>query len=419
LLVFIARGFRYCGPMRGELAPRGGTTALPARRPATVLGAACGTHFLHDGFSDVIYVLLPVWARAFDLSYAQAGLLRSAYSAGMATLQLPSSLLAERWGEGRLLAMATALTALGFLVAGMAGSFAALLVALLVAGSGSAPQHPLSSSLVSRVYDGGRRRAALGTYNFSGDVGKMAVPGAVALMASSFGWRDATRGYAFLGLAAAAAIWTILARLDAENAGGRPRGHDGGSGGWGIRDGAGFGALAAVHVIDNSTRTGFLTFLPFLLTAKGAGVGVVGGALMLVFAGGAVGKLACGALAGRVGVIRTVIITEVWTGVAVLALLGLPLGAALVVLPLLGIALNGTSSVLYGTVADLVDTPRRARGYAVFYTLGIAASAAAPALYGVLGDAAGLHVALAVVGAAVFLTLPLAGLLRSRIAGLR
>jgi MFS family permease len=381
-----------------------------------VLGAACGTHFLHDGFSDFIYVLLPVWAHAFDLSYAQAGLLRSVYSAGMATFQLPASLLAERWGEGRLLAAATALTSLGFIVAGTAGGFAALLLALLVAGSGSAPQHPLSSSLVSRLYDGGRRRAVLGTYNFSGDLGKVAVPGAVALMAGWIGWRDATHAYAVLGLVAAVAIWVVLAPLDAEAAGARDGRRAGGTAGWGIRDGAGFGALAAVQVIDNSTRSGFLTFLPFLLIAKGASVGMVGMALMLVFAGGAAGKLACGALAERVGVIRTVVITEIWTGVAVLALLGLPLGAALVLLPLLGIALNGTSSVLYGTVADLVDTNRRARGYAVFYTLGIAASAAAPVLYGVLSDAAGVPVALAVVGAAVFLTLPLAALLRSRIA---
>jgi MFS family permease len=382
-----------------------------------VLGTACGTHFLHDGFSDFIYVLLPVWAREFDLSYAQAGLLRSAYSGGMASLQLPASLLAERWGEGRLLALATALTALGFVVAGLAGGFAALLCALLLAGSGSAPQHPLSSSMVARAYEGGRRRAALGTYNFAGDLGKMAVPGAVALLAGWIGWREATQGYALVGLAGALVIWALLAPLDAPDARPRESPAAGTAAGWGIRDGAGFGALAAIHAIDNSTRTGFLTFLPFLLVAKGAGVGMVGLALMLVFAGGAAGKLACGALAERVGLIRTVVITEVWTGVAVLALLGLPPGAALVLLPLLGIALNGTSSVLYGTVADLVDTPRRARGYAVFYTVGIAASAAAPAAYGVLGDAVGVRGALAAVGAAVFLTLPLAAVLRARLAG--
>ena len=392
----------------------GAARARPGRRPATVLGMACGAHFIHDGFSDFIYVLLPVWAKEFGLSYAQAGLLRTAYSTGRAALQVPSSLLAERWGEARLLAVATALTAAGFLVAGTAGGFTALLVALLVAGSGSAAQHPLSSSLVARAYEEGGRRMALGTYNFAGDLGKTAVPAAVALVSGWIGWREATASYAILGLAAAAVLAVVLRGMDRES-GGAGGEHATRAAGWGIRDPAGFGALAAVHVIDNGTRTAFLTFLPFLLIAKGASVRMVGIALMLVFAGGAAGKLACGALAERIGVIRTVIITEVWTGVAILALLGAPLGVALALLPPLGIALNGTSSVLYGTVADLVDTGRRARGYAVFYTVGITASAAAPALYGVLSDATSVPVALATVGAMVFAAVPLAFVLRSRL----
>ena len=41
---------------------------------------------------------------------------------------------------------------------------------------------------------------------------------------------------------------------------------------------------------------GFLTFLPFLLRAKGADLPLVGVALTLIFAGGAAGKLVCGFL---------------------------------------------------------------------------------------------------------------------------
>jgi MFS family permease len=185
---------------------------------------------------------------------------------------------------------------------------------------------------------------------------------------------------------------------------------------WGIRDARGFQALAAIQVIDNSTRSGFLTFLPFLLIAKGSTVQAIGLALMLVFAGGAVGKFLCGALAERLGVIRTVIITEVATGGAILVLLALPLVPAYVLLPLLGVALNGTSSVLYGTVADLVTSDRRARGYGIFYTLGVGASALAPFVYGLVSDWGGVPLALGLVGSIVFLTLPLTLLLRRPLA---
>jgi MFS family permease len=378
------------------------------RRARAVLAVACGAHFIHDGFSDILYVLLPVWATEFGLTFAQVGLLKTLYTGGMATFQLPASLLAERRGEAWLLAAGTAVTALGFLLAGLTGGFVALLACLLLGGLGSGCQHPLSSALVARAYETGPRRTALGTYNFSGDLGKVAVPALIALTLPWLGWRRAVEGYAVVGLLAAGAILLLLGRLDAGHRPAVSRA-DGAleRAGSGIRDVRAFTAISAIHVIDNSTRTGFLTFLPFLLIAKGATVQSVGLALMLVFIGGAVGKFACGALADRVGVIRTVLVTEIVTGGGILLLLALPLGVCLVTLPVLGVALNGTSSVLYGSVADLVSSGRRARSYAIFYTLGIGASALAPFAYGLLSDWGGVRLTLTVVGIVVLLTLPL------------
>jgi MFS family permease len=377
-------------------------------RARAVLAVACGAHFIHDGFSDILYVLLPVWASEFGLSFAQVGLLKTLYTGGMATFQVPAGILAERRGEARLLAGGTAVTALGFLIAGLTGGFVALLACLVLAGIGSGCQHPLSSSLVARAYETGPRRTALGTYNFSGDLGKVAVPAAVALALPWLGWRGAVEAYAVVGLLAAAAIMVLLGRLGAGRKPAPGPADDAAhrAAHAGIRDRRAFTAISVIHVIDNSTRTGFLTFLPFLLIGKGATVQTVGLALMLVFIGGAVGKFACGALADRVGVIRTVVVTELATGAGILLLLGLPLGACLAALPLVGIALNGTSSVLYGSVADLVSSDRRARSYAVFYTLGIGASALSPLAYGLLSDWGGVRLTLTVVGIVVLLTLP-------------
>ena len=54
-----------------------------------------------------------------------------------------------------------------------------------------------------------------------------------------------------------------------------------------------FPVLLSIAVIDSATRMAFLTFLPFVLLAKGAGLPAIGLALTLVFAGGAAGKLVC------------------------------------------------------------------------------------------------------------------------------
>ena len=384
-------------------------------RARAVLASASSIHFLHDGFSDIIYVFLPLWAAEFGLSFWQVGIIRTIYTGGMALFQIPAGLLAERWGERRLLVAGTAVTALGFIAASWAGGFAALASILLIAGLGSGVQHPLSSSLISRAYETGPRRAALGTYNVSGDLGKVGASAVVALVAAAAGWRTAGAAYGLLGLVGAVALLVVLVRLEAGGAVRAP-GDETGALGWGIRDGRGFAALASVGMIDNATRTGFLTFLPFALMAKGSSVAGVGTALALLFAGGAAGKFVCGLVAERVGVIRTVILTELATAIGIVTLVATPLPIALIVLVPLGVALNGTSSVLYGTVADLVMAERRSRAYGLYYTLSMSASATAPALYGLVGDAVGVSATLTIISIAVLLTVPLCLVLRPAVA---
>jgi MFS transporter, FSR family, fosmidomycin resistance protein len=165
-------------------------------------------------------------------------------------------------------------------------------------------------------------------------------------------------------------------------------------------------------MLDSATRTGLLTFLPFVLARKGADAAVVGTALSLVFAGGAVGKFACGALATRIGILRTVAGTELGTASAILLVLILPLSVRLALMPVLGIMLNGTSSVLYGTVPELAPNGREARAFGFFYTVTIGADAIAPTLYGVVADAVGLSGTILLVTVVVLLILPLLAVLR-------
>jgi FSR family fosmidomycin resistance protein-like MFS transporter len=178
----------------------------------------------------------------------------------------------------------------------------------------------------------------------------------------------------------------------------------------------GFPLLLSVGVIDSATRMAFLTFLPFVLTAKGASVQTVGLSLTLVFAGGAAGKLVCAFIGARIGTIATVWLTETVTALGIVALLPLPFEAAMLLLPVVGVALNGTSSVLYGSVPDLVAPEKRTRAFGIFYTGTIGAGAVSPALYGLLGDAVGVPSALVAVAAIVLVTLPLTLMLRPALA---
>jgi MFS-type transporter involved in bile tolerance (Atg22 family) len=79
----------------------------------------------------------------------------------------------------------------------------------------------------------------------------------------------------------------------------------------------------------------------------------------------------------------------------------------------LGVALNGTSSVLCGTVADFVRDDRQSRSYGLFYTLGSAASALAPLIFGAVSDLASVPVALLAIAGLALLAVPTALLLAS------
>src|SRR5262249_17092474 len=109
------------------------------------LGVASGAHALHDGYTDLIWVALPIWQAEFSLSYAATGFLRTIFSGTMAVFQIPSAALAERIGGATVLALGTALAGLCYVLAGLSAGFVLLVAALLLGGLGAATQHPLAS----------------------------------------------------------------------------------------------------------------------------------------------------------------------------------------------------------------------------------------------------------------------------------
>ena len=385
-------------------------TMRPRAREKRTLATCCATHTLHDGLSDVSYVLLPLLAQSFGLSLAQVGLIRSAHRAAMAIFQIPAGLVAERFGARRLLALGTLVAGAAFVALGYVSGFWMILGALFLAGVGSAVQHPLCSAIISHAYPAEGRRAALGTYNFAGDVGKFAFGGIVSLaLLAGIAWQATVVGFGVVGILTAAAVLLLFvdSRAAREHAAPAPE-----TTGWGIRDRRGFAALCLIEVVDSSTRTGFLTFIAFLLIAKGLPGKWAAAAVPLVLVGGMAGKLACGLLAERLGIVRMIVITELATGGGILAALALPGTAAFVLLPLLGVVLQGTTSVLYATIGEFVAEARLPRAFGLFYTIGSVCGIAAPLGFGLVGDRFGVDAVIGTTGLMILLTIPVAMLLK-------
>jgi MFS family permease len=113
------------------------------------------------------------------------------------------------------------------------------------------------------------------------------------------------------------------------------------------------------------------------------------------------------------------VITECITGFGILILAILPFPHIYFFLPVLGIALNGTSSVLYGTVGDFVSSQRIARAFGLFYTFVIAASALAPPIMGWLSDTLGLDDSIRLMAWVALGTVPMAFILARQTAELK
>jgi MFS transporter, FSR family, fosmidomycin resistance protein len=64
-------------------------------RAQHILVLAGLAHALHDGYTDMIYVLLPVWQTQFALDYLALAVLRAVYVGVLAALQVPSAHLAR------------------------------------------------------------------------------------------------------------------------------------------------------------------------------------------------------------------------------------------------------------------------------------------------------------------------------------
>ena len=377
--------------------------------PRRTLLFASAMHIWNDLFFALLVPLLPTIKDDLGLSFAEIGLLRSVFSGASAILQIPVGYLAESVGEFWLLVLGNVWVSVGLIGMGLSSAFPLLLVVSFLGGLGGGAQHPLGSSMVSRAYDGGGRSTAVGTVNFAGDLGKMVAPLA-ALLAIPFGWRAAVWSVGLAGLVFMAA--SIPARRAVDIGRPKPSSQAAVVGGTAKSQMGGFVVLSLVGFLDSGTRGASLVFLPFIMDAKGLGAGEISALLVLLFAGGAAGKYVVGWLGERFSSVTLIWATKGLTAtLLVLSLAASPLALVPLVL-LLGVGLNGTSSALYASVAELIPDHRRARLYGFFYTTNEFGTVLAPLVYGVIADLFSLNVTVLVMGAAALVILPVSLTLR-------
>jgi FSR family fosmidomycin resistance protein-like MFS transporter len=185
------------------------TTAAPIRAVQsttfTVLFAISFCHLLNDMMQAVLPAIYPILKGTLQLSFAQVGLVTTAFQCTASLLQPWVGFLADRKPAPYSLAIGMISTLVGMIVLGLAGSYWVLLVAACLIGIGSSVFHP-ESARVARMASGGRFGLAQGMFQVGGNSGTALGPLTAAVVIATWG----QKGVAFYAAAALLAIIVLI-----------------------------------------------------------------------------------------------------------------------------------------------------------------------------------------------------------------
>jgi len=359
-------------------------------RVIALVGVAHGTsHFYHL----ILAALFPWLKPAFGLSYAELGLLLTAFFVVSGIGQMLAGFVVDKVGARRVLFFGVAMLGVSALVLAAAGSYPALMAGALLAGVGNSIFHPADYTLLNERVSRARLAHGFSVHGISGNIGWAAAPLFMTAVAATSSWRTALACAAILPFAVLGILWLNRSYLRAEPKPPAAAAHAAGEGAAALA----FLRLPAV----------WMCFAFFLLTAVALGgiqafasIGLMQlygisrtlatGAYTAYMLASAVGMLLGGFVgAGRQDHDRTVAIAF-----ALAAALALLLGAAVVpgwlALPLM--ALIGFFSGVAGPSRDLMiraAAPKNATGrvYGVVYSGLDAGLSVGPVLFGFVMDA--------------------------------
>lgn len=164
-------------------------------------------HFLSHFYQLCLPPMFIAWQRAFDVSFAELGLVIAVMSATAGLLQTPMGFLVDRYGARRFLIGGTLLMTLSISAMGFAVDYWQLVVLALASGVGNSVFHPADYAILSGSIDPARLGRSFAFHTFTGSIGFAAAPPATAALMLLLGWRGALILVGLLGLPVVAAIF--------------------------------------------------------------------------------------------------------------------------------------------------------------------------------------------------------------------
>ena len=189
------------------------SSGVESRR--TVLAVVAGGNFAQLGARFLLSPVVPFVIADLGASESTVGLALTLMWATYALFQFPSGVLADRFGERRLLFVGLAGAALGTALVALAPSLPAYALFTVVLGAGAGLFFSPASALMSRLFDdaGG----ALGALTAGGALAGVVYPAAGGFLGETFGWRVAVAAGTLVTLPVLAASVALLPRVPPAN----------------------------------------------------------------------------------------------------------------------------------------------------------------------------------------------------------
>jgi len=375
-----------------------------ARLDALVLTA--GIWFLAKFLRYAFPPLFPTLAVEYGVSNADLGVAFTALMLAYAAMQLPSGVLADRFGGWRVVTAGAVLAALSSLaiaapvVLGAPLPFLVLVAAMVVVGVGTGMHKTVAVPLLSRIYTRktGRALGVLDTFGaFGGVVAPVAVVAATTgVLAAVVDWPAVflAAGLTVLAFAAAFAL-RVPARVGAAGDGDPESGSSlaAYAGLFADRDVA---AFVAVTVLFSFTYNGAVAFLPtYLVDAAELSEATAGSLYAALFAVSVV-QVATGGASDRVGRLPVVGATLALAAVGLAVVVAYPTAPVLLVgagVVAFGLGSHGFRPVRGAYLVELVPDDVAGGALGVVRTAIMGVGAVAPATVGVLAERFGFQLA--------------------------
>jgi FSR family fosmidomycin resistance protein-like MFS transporter len=181
----------------------------PKQTHFKVLGALSASHMINDMMQSLLLAIYPLLKGEFTLSFVQLGFITLTYQVTASLLQPLIGLYTDRHPMPYAVSIGMGFTMLGLFSLAGAHSYAAVLIAAGLIGTGSSIFHP-ESSRIARFASGGRHGLAQAIFQIGGNAGSAIGPLAAALLIlpngrSSVGW------FGLIALIAIGLMWRVAA----------------------------------------------------------------------------------------------------------------------------------------------------------------------------------------------------------------